>query len=111
MAKDIKIPFKGKEQVTYYQDREVEKGNVKLFDNYEFQSDLLYLGFTRGRSALNIQWKDLQTGYIYNSGMSILDLGLKGLISNNTTASGEFILNGKFTFKKQGTSYLLTYIK
>jgi len=72
---------------------------------WEFEDTLEYIGFSRGRSALNIQWKGLNTKKTYESGMSLLnDALLEGLINGKT-------ITGKFTFKKQGTAVLLKAIE
>lgn len=48
----------------------------KLIDNIPFKTTLEYIGFVRGRSALNIQWKDLNSNTLYYSGMTLLDEAL-----------------------------------
>lgn len=68
-------------------------------DNFEFEATLTYKGFERGRSALNIVWVS-DEGIEYRSGMYLLDHHLK--------CGGSSIIKGTFTFKKQGTSVLLT---
>lgn len=74
---------------------------TKLIDNKEFQATLSYGGFTRGRSALNIEWIDHDRKLIYYSGMSLLDGALLGgEVEGNK-------ISGTFCFKKQGTSILL----
>jgi hypothetical protein len=70
---------------------------------FEFGAELKYVGFSRGRSALNIKWLDLATNKIYQSGMSLLDDHLK--------RGGGCTITGKFGFKKQGTAILLTCIQ
>ena len=76
-----------------------EENNLK--ENKEFQATLFYSGFTRGRSALNIEWVDYERNSIYYSGMSLLDEALLGGVVEGNKISGEFC------FKKQGTSILL----
>lgn len=77
------------------------KEEENLIDNYEFAAELEYVGFTRGRSSLNIMWADRKKKIVYYSGMSLLDEVLKaGKIQGN-------ILKSDFTFKKQGTAILL----
>ncbi len=77
------------------------KDEKNLIDNKEFYAELEYVGFTRGRSSLNIMWADRNLKIIYYSGMSLLDEALKaGKIQGN-------ILRSDFTFKKQGTAILL----
>lgn len=72
---------------------------------WEFEDTLIYIGYTRGRSALNIQWKSLKTKKTYESGMSLLDEALKeGKVNKHS-------ISGKFGFKKQGTSVLLKILQ
>jgi len=72
-----------------------------LIENKEFQAELRYSGFSRGRSSLNIQWTDDKNKQIYYSGMSLLDKALKdGRINGDK-------LKSDFCFKKQGTAILL----
>ena len=85
-------------QETYY-----EKG--KSIDNIPFEAELEYIDFSRGRSALNILWKDNKRKRIYYSGMYLLDKALK---ENKVVGSK---ITGEFCFKKQGTSILLQAIK
>lgn len=101
----ILIRHKPKEHEVYegYYNRAVEQNTGKLIDNIPFKTKLEYVGFVRGRSALNIQWKDLNTNIIYYSGMTLLDEALK----NKRIKEGG-IIEGEFWFKKQGTSILLT---
>lgn len=74
-------------------------------DPWEFEDTLMYIGYTRGRSALNIQWKGLKTKKTYESGMSLLDEALlDGKINKHS-------ISGKFGFKKQGTSVLLKILE
>jgi len=109
MKNQIQVPFIGDKQVTWFYEH---NKSVKLVDNYTFKSTLRYVGFSRGRSALNIEWLDLSNNKTYHSGMSLLDESLKG---NNNPSVSEiaqiFQIEGEFTFKKQGTSILLTYAK
>lgn len=110
--KQLKIAFVFNEYngIRGYKEQEVwsaaraYKTDENLIDNSEFKAELIYGGFSRGRSSLNIQWIDHERKRIYYSGMSLLDEALiKGLIDGN-------ILSGKFCFKKQGTSILLQQI-
>jgi len=81
-------------------------------ENYVFDATLLYDGFSRGRSSLNIKWKDQKTGKTYESGMKLLDETCLG--ENLYRFSGwgflgkKLMIKGSFTFKKQGTAILLT---
>jgi len=109
MKKSIQVPITkdGLHQLTW------EYGQTtKLVDNFEFAATLQYNGFSRGRSALNIEWLNVETGCTYQSGMSLLD---EALLGNNNVypdfQQGIFNIGGKFTFKKQGTSVLLTNLK
>lgn len=98
MAK-FKVPHdKNGNQVTY----NYGWGDWTETDPYEFSGTLEYDGFSRGRSALNIIWKDVDTGKTYMSGMALLDAHLMNC--------GGHTITGKFGFKKQGTSVLLTLI-
>lgn len=78
-------------------------GNQYDTDPYEFEGTLEYNGFSRGRSALNIEWRDVKTGKTYQSGMALLDEHLK--------FDGTNRISGTFGFKKQGTAVLLTLVK
>ena len=124
MKKQFKVPFdKNRNQVTFYYSRiagydletdepqvEIESG-ITLKDNYIFESTLSYHGFERGRSSLNIVWKDRQ-GKLFRSGMAMLDEILRSYPNNVTSYLGEsLIIWGTFTFKKQGTAVLLTFKK
>lgn len=82
-------------------------------DNYEFMATLEYAGFSRGRSALNIKWKDVDRGITYESGMKLLDDVLANTLPFHYANIDEYPLRvqGNFTFKKQGTSVLLTHLK
>ena len=115
MKKEIEVPFdKEGNQITYARKDswQVRDGLVTFKPNFIFKADLRYEGFSRGRSALNIIWRDQTTGKTYMSGMSLLDSVLSG---KSNIARGfeedddpsELYLFGDFTFKKQGTSVLL----
>jgi hypothetical protein len=69
-------------------------------DPYELEATLKYVDYERGRSALNVVWEDVRTGLRYRSGMPLLH---KHLLSGGT-----HLITGRFGFKKQGTSILLT---
>jgi len=120
MKRQWKVPFDHEgNQVTYYSKRRVgfdyndnqiyvSDPRVTLKENYEFEALLQYKGFERGRSSLNIVWTD-ENGKEYRSGMSMLDDILSGRypflkIDNRVS------VQGKFTFKKQGTSILLKIV-
>lgn len=110
--KQLKIAFvsndyKYKDKLKGYKEQEVWSGSGKyketenLTDNNEFEATLTYHGFSRGRSALNIEWIDHERKRIYSSGMSLLDEALiQGFVEGNK-------IRGTFCFKKQGTSILL----
>lgn len=103
--KQLKIAFikndKGYlEQEVWSGDR-AYKEEKNLIENYEFEATLTYGGFTRGRSSLNIIWKDEKRKSIYYSGMSLLHEALtQGFVEGSR-------ISGTFCFKKQGTSILL----
>lgn len=71
-------------------------------DNVPFITTLKYLGYTRGRSALNIKWLDKDTNRICYSGMKFLNDKLVEGIVDGSEVTGQFI------FHKKGTSILLT---
>lgn len=100
MSTKFKVPFdkKGNQQ-TFHQ-----SWNTEEQEPYEFEAELTYVGFERGRSALNIVWQDTCTGIQYRSGMALLDDKL-----GNCSVEGNTI-HGKFGFKKAGTSVLLKEI-
>jgi hypothetical protein len=99
MAVKFKVPHdKDGNQVSW---GAAYKGDYET-DPYEFDGRLMYYGFSRGRSALNIHWKDIDTGKFYTSGMQMLD---RELSSNQVSR-----IDGRFGFKKQGTSILLVRI-
>lgn len=77
-----------------------KEGN--LAKNIPKEMTLEYLGYDRGRSALNIRWADRETKTIYYSSMNLLDQALKyeEIVAGN-------MIGGTFIFKKQGTSILL----
>lgn len=113
--KQLKIAFtsnsyKHKEELKGYKEQEVWSGSrlykedENLKDNEQFKATLYYKGFTRGRSALNIEWVDKERKLIYYSGMKLLDEALlEGIVDGSK-------LSGTFCFKKQGTSILLEQI-
>lgn len=113
---NLKIAFRSnnysrKEELKSYQEQEVWSGDgiykdeSKLFSNLEFKATLIYNGFTRGRSSLNISWVDHERKLVYYSGMSLLDEALmQGFVEGNK-------ITGTFCFKKQGTSILLQQIQ
>lgn len=108
--KKLQIPFIGSKQQTWVYPCDIKSGRVTLVDNYEFETTLRYMGFSRGRSSLNIEWLDLKTNQTYQSGMYMLDDFLKGSLSHECVINPTsliFQVTGKFTFKKQGTSILL----
>lgn len=106
MKKQFKVPFdKNGNQLSYnwYQSTEV--------DNYEFNETLFYDSFERGRSALNIVWKNGE-GKQFRSGMLMLDEILNGSAPiTDSSLNDSLSISGKFTFKKQGTAILLTFAK
>jgi hypothetical protein len=92
------------QQVVYipyiYEDK-ITESYPTIEDNIFFEAKLTYSDFTRGRSALNIEWVDKERKRIYYSGMYLLDSMLKkGLVKGG-------VIEGEFCFKKQGTSILL----
>lgn len=110
MAKEFQISFDSKGNQLSWEGYSHEVKNKK--DNYMFSATLFYNGFTRGRSALNIQWKD-ENGKTYQSGMSLLDEALSGTLKVKSIVSfdGQLSISSNFTFKKQGTAILLTLAK
>jgi len=114
--KQLKIAFtkndwKYKDDLKDYREQEVWSSSARykdaenLKDNTPFEATLIYNGFSRGRSALNIGWINHERKLIYYSGMSLLDEVLKqGLVEGNK-------ISGTFCFKKQGTSILLKFAK
>lgn len=77
------------------------KEERNLIPNLEFEAELHYFGFSRGRSSLNIAWADHRNRIIYYSGMTLLDKALRdGRINGDK-------LKSAFCFKKQGTAILL----
>ena len=107
--KQLKIAFVFNEYngIRGYKEQEVWSGSRlykednNLIDNIQFDATLIYDGFSRGRSSLNIGWVDHERKLIYYSGMSLLDESL-----NQRLVEGNKI-TGTFCFKKQGTSILL----
>lgn len=106
----IKNDYKYKDDLKGYKEQEVWSGSSyykedkNLVDNSTFEATLIYGGFTRGRSSLNIEWIDHQRKLVYYSGMSLLDEALtQGFVEGNR-------ISGTFCFKKQGTSILLQQI-
>jgi len=102
--KQLKIAFR---KAGGYKVMETWSGDIaysdpkNLIENKQFQAELRYSGFSRGRSSLNIEWTDDRNKIIYYSGMSLLDKALKdGRINGDK-------LKSDFCFKKQGTAILL----
>lgn len=110
IKKQLMVPFdsKGNHQTWAYREDEFHK------PNFEFEATLIYNGFSRGRSSLNISWKDKKTGKTFESGMKLLDETCSGSNFNKLSSWGflgqNLMIKGNFTFKKQGTSVLLTLI-
>lgn len=80
-------------------------------DNYEFINSLRYVGYSLGRSAINIIW-ELPDGKQVTSGMNFIN----ELFTNKTDCDYKIGIEGlwvygTFTFKKQGTAVLLTFVK
>lgn len=107
--KQLKIAFvkstygktKGYKEMETWSSSEKYKDDKNLIDNVEFEAELHYFGFSRGRSSLNIAWVDYRKRIIYYSGMGMLDEALiKGIVQGDK-------ITGTFCFKKQGTSILL----
>lgn len=67
---------KNKEYLTRLWGFRKDDPDIILKDNFEFSAKLVYKGFTRGRSALNIIWRD-EKGRKYYSSMTMLDEALK----------------------------------
>lgn len=107
----MKIPYnkKTKTYETYYTPRHDSHEDYTIKDNFEFSDKLVYIGFSRGRSALNIIWEDTK-GRKYHSGMKLLDDTLQKPSENDKLTFVGLIIEGTFTFKKQGTSVLLLRI-
>lgn len=106
----VKNEYKYKDSLKGYKEQEPWSGSryykeaKNLIDNNEFEATLVYSGFTRGRSALNIEWIDHQRKLVYYSGMSLLDEALQqGFVDGSK-------ITGTFCFKKQGTSILLQQV-
>ena len=69
MKKQFKVPFdKNGNQLTYGESWNLHEEK----DNYEFDDVLYYDSYERGRSALNIVWKNNE-GRRFRSGMAMLD--------------------------------------
>ena len=107
--KQLKISFPHKTKEGYneqevWADSRFYNEEISIRKNEPFTGLLVYSGFTRGRSSLNIRWADQQRKSVYYSGMKLLDEALmNGAISGNK-------ITGTFCFKKQGTSILLEQI-
>lgn len=101
MSKPFKVPLdeKGNQLVC------VMYPSGSEVDPWEFKANLTYIGYMRGRSALNIKWKDTKTKRTYVSSMNLLDEALlEGHVNFDT-------IIGTFGFYKQGTSVLLKVIE
>lgn len=104
--KQLKISFPRKTKEGYneqevWADSKAHSEEINIRENEPFEGLLVYSGFTRGRSSLNIRWVDQQRNSVYYSGMKLLDEALmNGIINGNK-------ITGTFCFKKQGTSILL----
>lgn len=97
MAVDWKVPIDEEgNQVSW-----AARTNVKMVEPWEFKDTLRYLGFSRGRSALNVHWQSESTGKKFVSGMPMLDEAVK----KRQVCNG--CVTGSFYFKKQGSSVLL----
>lgn len=114
MKQILKVPFNvNGHHITYYTNFEISDASppqlrVTLKDNYEFETILKYLEYERGRSALNIVWMD-ENGIKYRSGMKLLDDVISGQYPF-LRVDNRLAIQGKFTFKKQGSSILLKLV-
>lgn len=81
---------------TYPDDR---GGKVKWSENYIFEDELEYTGYTRGCSAARLQFRSTKDGKRYEMFLKDFDEAMKRcLFSKNR-------LIGKFTFCKRGQNY------
>jgi hypothetical protein len=106
MKKQFKAPFdRNGNQITYtYLPH-------KSIDNYEFETTLTYKCWSGSRSGVEITWTDPE-GKEFKSSMMLLDEVLNGSAPlKDLSMSDNLKISGKFTFKKQGTAILLTFVK
>lgn len=85
-----------------------EDGNMMTFtdswcrshedkDNYEWEDELVYTDYSKGRSAVNFEFTSRKTGKIYS--MFLSDF------CRSIVLLDEAVLKGKFTFVKRGSNF------
>ena len=102
MKESIKFPFdKNGNQMSYvdYWDKD-----VTYIENYEFESEMTIITYSRGRSAANFVLKD-ERGHTYNVFMK----DMIDIIHNSLIDKG--ILTGRWTFCKRGQNYGIKLVK
>jgi hypothetical protein len=109
-VKNIKIPFDKngnmKDYVGYsYEDMQSEnfineyvRENTIWRDNYEFEAELKFTSYGRGRSSATFELQD-NNGIKYNVFMS----DMFKIVTTKTITDGK--VNGKWFFRKQGQNY------
>ena len=101
--KQIMYPFNAETgeliEYTFYDYPDDRRGTVKWSENYVFEDDMEYTGYTRGRSAARLQFKSIKDGRRYGMFLTDFDDAMKRC---------QFFKNrliGKFTFCKRGQNY------
>lgn len=72
--------------------------HVKWRKNHEFDAEMTYVGFSRGRSAAHLLWQDGR-GVRYTMFLADAD----ALFKTRTVAAG--VVAGRWTFCKRGSNY------
>lgn len=71
--------------------------------NYQFDDELEYAGYSKGRSSVRVKFVSTTTGERYSMTISNFDDIAKFLVAGK--------LKGRFTFVKQGANYGLKVLK
>lgn len=80
------------------------RADVVWKDNYKFQDELMYNGYSRGNSSCHINFKSATDNREYH--MTIGDF--HECIMNNLFADKR--IKAEFTFAKRGTHYMMTVV-
>lgn len=90
-----KIPFDENGNMMTYTDSWCTSHELK--DNFEWEDELVYTDYSKGRSAVNFEFTSRKTGKIYN--MFLSDF------CRNIIFLEDGKLKGKFTFIKRGSNF------
>jgi hypothetical protein len=94
------IPFNSEGLITCTSSKpHLTASGVYWKPNEIFEDELEFIGYFKGRSAVNMKFESIKTGMKYYMGLSAFFHASQFMINRK--------LAGKFHFYKQGQSYLL----